>query len=98
MRKQEIIKKLKAKGLKTWKKKDADTHFYSKEIGEFTIYLDLSNQVRTFIETKGDGSYYIIMKDKRIPFSEVNESNIDDIFKLFNKRIKAVELFERHLL
>ena len=93
MRKEEIIYELRKKGFKSWKKKSGsvNTHFHNQDINGYMVYIYLSNKVRVFVETCGDGSYFITMEEKSFSFKELK--NCNEIENYFNKLKGALILF-----
>ena len=70
--KQELIKHFNTWGFLEFQKRDGydDVYYACTKIGDFKVYIYLSNQVRVFIETSGTKNYYILLKETKYKFEE----------------------------
>ena len=90
--KKELIKQLKAKGLTKWEKTGTSTRYTFKEMGRLKVFLYLSNKIRIFIETSGEGSYFIKMQENSYSFKDLgNTIQAWELERLFKQKVIACE-------
>ena len=97
--KENLIKQLKDLGFKSWKKRGESTLHYSQKCGQFTVFIYLSNQIKVFIETCGEGTYYIKVKENSYSYKDLGSKiHTWELVKLFQQKVTACEFMNRELI